>query len=92
MSLEDDAEKRMAEVLNTKSDSPVSAANALESAMASAEDDMDVTATTTAKAEAAAELVEFDENVPLEDSNPSANDKEVSKAELELRSLMDQVI
>ena len=38
-----------------------------ESALAAAEDETDVQATRTVKAEAAAELAEFDESIPLEE-------------------------
>lgn len=55
--------------------------------MAQAEDDTDVDAAKVAKAEAAAELAEFDENIPLETQEP-----ELSKAEQELNSLMQQVL
>lgn len=65
----------------------------LESALAAAEDETDVQAARTAKAEAAAELAEFDENIPFEDANETANvEAEVSKAEMEVNSLVEQVI
>ena len=41
----------------------------------------------TARAEADAEMAEFDENIPLDE----AGDEEVSKAELEVRQLVKQV-
>lgn len=63
-----------------------SSLGALETAMAQAEDDTDVAAAKVAKAEAAAELAEFDENIPLEAQEP-----ELSKAEQELNALMQQV-
>ncbi len=41
----------------------------LESALAAVEDENDVLAARTVRAEAAAELAEFDENIPLDDLN-----------------------
>lgn len=58
-----------------------------ENALAAAEDETDVEAAKTAKAEAAAELAEFDENIPLEEQDG----EEVSKAEQEVATLMKQV-
>ncbi|CAB0001194.1 unnamed protein product [Nesidiocoris tenuis] len=98
---ENDATRRMADVLQKEGeqklgDEPVVSApsapeektslGALESALAQAEDDTDVDAAKVAKAEAAAELAEFDENIPLETQEP-----ELSKAEQELNSLMQQL-
>ena len=60
---------------------------AFENALAAAEDESDVQATKTAKAEAAAELAEFDENIPIEEGEP----EELSKAEQEVATLMKQV-
>lgn len=61
---------------------------AFESALAAAEDETDVQAAKTAKAEAAAELAEFDENIPIEDGEGG---EELSKAEQEVALLMKQV-
>jgi len=63
------------------------AMGALENALAAAEEDLDVQAAKTAKAEAVADLAEFDENIPLED----ADDTQVSKAEQEVQNLVAQV-
>lgn len=63
------------------------AMGAFENALAAAEEDLDVQAAKTAKAEAVADLAEFDENIPLED----ADDTQVSKAEQEVQNLVAQV-
>ncbi|XP_013100224.2 helicase domino [Stomoxys calcitrans] len=65
---------------------------AFESALAAAEDEQDVQATKTARAEAAADLAEFDENIPLEDvaTNVDGN-VELSKADLEMQNLVKQL-
>lgn len=65
------------------------AIGALESALAAAEEDLDVQAAKTAKAEAVADLAEFDENIPLEDADK--DDVQVSKAEQEVQNLIAQV-
>uniref|UniRef100_A0A0K8SA08 Helicase domino n=2 Tax=Lygus hesperus TaxID=30085 RepID=A0A0K8SA08_LYGHE len=96
---ENDASRRMADVLqrdrgDKRSDETATnitaeektSLGALESALAQAEDDTDVAAAKVAKAEAAAELAEFDENIPLESQEP-----ELSKAEQELNALMQQL-
>jgi E1A-binding protein p400 len=69
------------------------ALGALESALAAAEDESDVQAARTAKAEAAADLAEFDETIPLEDAENggAAGEQEMSKAELEVHNLIQQV-
>ncbi|CAH1401524.1 unnamed protein product [Nezara viridula] len=102
---ENDASRRMAEVLHNNdktaqnaedtqvvanSDEKV-AIGALESAMAQAEDESDVAAAKVAKAEAAAELAEFDENIPIETHDGVGGGQEMSKAELELHNLMQQL-
>ncbi|XP_075165113.1 domino helicase [Haematobia irritans] len=63
-----------------------------ESALAAAEDEQDVQATKTARAEAAADLAEFDENIPLEEvaTNGDGN-VELSKADLEMQNLVKQL-
>ncbi|XP_012218897.2 helicase domino isoform X2 [Linepithema humile] len=63
------------------------AMGALENALTAAEEDLDVQAAKTAKAEAVADLAEFDENIPLED----ADDTQVSKAEQEVQNLVAQL-
>ena len=65
------------------------AMGALESALAAAEEDLDVQAAKSAKAEAVADLAEFDENIPLDDAD--RDDLQVSKAELEVQNLVSQV-
>lgn len=65
------------------------AMGALENALAAAEEDLDVQAARTAKAEAVADLAEFDENIPLEDADK--DETQVSKAEQEVRNLVAQV-
>lgn len=65
------------------------AMGALENALAAAEEDLDVQAAKTAKAEAVADLAEFDENIPLEDADK--DDVQVSKAEQEVQNLVAQV-
>lgn len=62
---------------------------ALESALAHCEDEADVVAAHTARAEAAADLAEFDESIPLEEQPQP--EKELSKAEMEVQALMQQV-
>lgn len=65
----------------------------LESALAAAEDETDVAAARIVRAEAAAEMAEFDETAPLatEDGETNVVDAEVNKAEVELQQLEEQV-
>nr|XP_045582866.1 helicase domino-like isoform X2 [Procambarus clarkii] len=94
---ENDASKRMSEVIE-KSKPPDEGKEvtegekvkmgAFESALAAAEDETDVQAAKTAKAEMAAELAEFDENIPIEEGEGS---EELSKAEQEVANLMKQL-
>nr|CAD7588966.1 unnamed protein product [Timema genevievae] len=111
---EQNASRRMAEVLDGESERENRRLNneaqasasveekvvmgVLESALAAAEDDTDVQAARTAKAEAAAELAEFDESIPLEDGTSgeggaerSLAEPEISRAEQEVRQLVDQL-
>lgn len=71
------------------------AVGALENALAACEDDQDVQAARTAKAEVVADLAEFDENIPLEDQEKDKDreqrEPEISKAELEVQNLLKQV-
>lgn len=68
------------------------AMGALENALAACEDDQDVLAARTAKAEAVADLAEFDENIPLEEQEKEKEkESEISKAELEVENLVKQV-
>lgn len=64
--------------------------NAFESALAAAEDDQDVQAAKFAKAEASADLEEFDENIPI-DQEPKDKEPEMSKAEKEVENLIKQL-
>lgn len=90
-----DRRERLAQSFATTSqtDEPSTVPNkttigAFESALAAAEDDQDVQAATTAAAEAAEDLAEFDENIPItEDSR----EPEMSKAEKEVQNLIKQV-
>lgn len=61
----------------------------LESALAAAEDEPDVAAAKTAKAEAVADLAEFDESIPLDQDGEQ--NEEMSKAEQEVNALVQQV-
>ncbi|XP_012528465.1 helicase domino isoform X3 [Monomorium pharaonis] len=65
------------------------AMGALESALAAVEEDLDVQAAKTAKAEAVADLAEFDENIPLEEADK--DDTQVSKAEQDVQNLISQL-
>ncbi|KAG8223943.1 hypothetical protein J437_LFUL003751 [Ladona fulva] len=68
------------------------ALGALESALAAAEDETDVQAARTAKAEAAADLAEFDESIPLEDgAGGTEQGEEMSKAEMEIQTIISQL-
>lgn len=64
-----------------------SVVGAFESALAQAEDDQDVQAATTAKAEMAEDLAEFDENIPITEERET----EQTKQEREIQNLVDQV-
>nr|QVD39288.1 Helicase domino [Schistocerca gregaria] len=103
---EDDPSRRMAEILEKdnekekkskdESQAPTeekAALGALESALAAAEDESDVLAARTATAEAAADLAEFDESIPLEEAegNAASGEQEISKAEQEVRQLEQQL-
>ncbi|XP_063699973.1 helicase domino isoform X2 [Culicoides brevitarsis] len=64
-----------------------------ESALATAEDDQDVEAAKMARDEEAAELNEFDENIPITEEGNNANQKdvEISKAEREIQVIINQL-
>lgn len=64
---------------------------AFESALAECEDEADVVAANTARAEADAELAEFDESIPIEEPPLKEEQPELSKAEQELELLMQEV-
>ena len=68
----------------------LSAIGALETALAAAEDEQDVEAAKYARAEAAADLAEFDESIPIDEAEGKA--PEISKAEQEVENLVKQVI
>ncbi|XP_017779332.1 PREDICTED: helicase domino isoform X2 [Nicrophorus vespilloides] len=99
---EESAANRMSEVVeisrerekaseeNNHSNDEKTAMGALESALAACEDDQDVIAARTAKAEAVADLAEFDENIPLEDQEKD-KEPEISKAEQEVENLVKQL-
>jgi hypothetical protein len=65
-----------------------------EQALANAEDDQDVIAAKTTQAEAAAELTEFDENIPIDDEGGNggvgglSKEPELSKAEKEVQIII----
>ncbi|KAK0093865.1 hypothetical protein PV326_012451 [Microctonus aethiopoides] len=101
---ENDASARMAEVLEqnkerertlmkeTSLSQPSEekvAIGALENALAAVEEDLDVQAAKTAKAEAVADLAEFDENIPLDDAD--RDDTQISKAEQEVQNIVSQL-
>lgn len=64
-----------------------------ESALATAEDDQDVEAAKMARDEEAAELNEFDENIPITEEGTAnqTKDPEISKAEREIQTIINQV-
>jgi len=76
-------------ILSAQHTEEKAAMGAFENALAAAEEDLDVQAAKTAKAEAVADLAEFDENIPLEDADK--DDMPVSKAEQEVQNLISQV-
>ncbi|KAF0291837.1 Helicase domino [Amphibalanus amphitrite] len=94
---EDDASRRMSDAARRRPEkvepsappavTDRSAEVAFETALAAAEDETDVRAACTARAEADADMAEFDENIPLDDGG----DEEISKAELEVQQLVKQL-
>lgn len=78
---------------------PIYAPGELETALAAAEDEQDVQAAKIASAEAVAELDEFDESIPIEESEARAAAAaaaaiaapEMSRAEQEVENLVQQV-
>lgn len=62
---------------------------AFESALAAAEDDQDVEAAKVVREEAAEDLAEFDENIPI--TNENENEPEMTRQEREVKNLIDQV-
>ncbi|KAL1491857.1 hypothetical protein ABEB36_012391 [Hypothenemus hampei] len=88
------AAQRMSEIVeNRPSNNDVpedkTAAGALESALAACEDDQDVQAAKIAKAEAVADLAEFDENIPLDQE--IEKEPEISKAEQEINHIIEKL-
>lgn len=67
-----------------------SAVSALENALAECEDAQDVQAAKIAKAEAVADLAEFDENIPLDDQDRE-KEPEMSRAEQEINNIIKKV-
>ncbi|XP_058066416.1 helicase domino [Anopheles bellator] len=77
-------------------DNSKSAINVFECALAAAEDDQDVQAAKFAKAEASADLDEFDENIPIDEEKmvvggEGVKEPELSKAEKEVQNLIKQL-
>lgn len=94
---ENDASRRMEVIFKDSNKRPeesvetekrTTAAEALESALAEAEDESDVAATKVVQAETEAQLAEFDENIPIESQE---SQEQLSKAELELQALAQQL-
>lgn len=85
--VDNDKEKRTFVPINDASDNKA-AVGAFESALALAEDDQDVQAATTARAEMAEDLAEFDENIPIAEET---QDIEQTKKEKEIQILVEQV-
>ncbi|XP_066144904.1 helicase domino isoform X1 [Euwallacea fornicatus] len=95
------AAQRMSEIVESRKETAIvadtslgqsedkGAAGALENALAACEDDQDVQAAKIAKAEAVADLAEFDENIPL-DQEPE-KEPEVSKAEMEINNIIEKL-
>ncbi|XP_046681502.1 helicase domino-like [Homalodisca vitripennis] len=94
--LERDAERRSqtqsedTQLAPQQSGEEKAALGVLESALAAAEDETDVAAAKTAKAEAVADLAEFDETIPL-DQDADQGSEEISKAEQEVNALIQQL-
>lgn len=81
--------ERLTQSLATTStaDNDKSVVGVFESALAAAEDDQDVEAAKVVRQEAAEDLAEFDENIPItEDKEP-----ELTKQEKEVQNLIEQV-
>ncbi|XP_074640439.1 helicase domino-like isoform X2 [Tubulanus polymorphus] len=68
---------------------PVVQQGDLEQALTNAEDETDVQAAKTAKAEQCAELAEFDESIPWDEKEAERKEEEISKVEQEL-ALLDK--
>ena len=85
--VDNDKERRTALSRDLETPQDKSIVGAFESALAQAEDDQDVQAATTARAEMAEELAEFDEDIPITEEQ----DAEQTKQEKEIQNLVDQV-
>ncbi|KAI5721276.1 hypothetical protein M8J77_018452 [Diaphorina citri] len=85
---ESDASTRLADVLDPTPPVDKASLGALESALAAAEDATDVAAAKIAKAEAVADLAEFDESIPVTSLGEGQGE---SKAEQEVGALMEQL-
>lgn len=83
-------EKPTSSESNTAVSDEKSAVSALENALAECEDAQDVQAAKIAKAEAVADLAEFDENIPLDDHDKD-KEPEVSRAEQEINNIINKV-
>lgn len=81
--------EKLAQNLVTVNEQEKSAVGALESALAAAEDDLDVEAAKVVRQEAADDLAEFDENIPIAADNE--NEPEMTRQEREVKNLVDQV-
>ncbi|KAL5289206.1 EP400 family protein [Megaselia abdita] len=91
---ENDASTRLAEVVESRNNVPLEKArdektsiSTFENALAEAEDELDVEAAKVAAAEAAADLDEFDENIPLEETEKP----EMSKIDQEMEQIVSQL-
>lgn len=91
---DNDASTRLAEVVEIRSNALLEKARdektsicTLENALAEAEDELDVEAAKVATAEAAADLDEFDENIPLDETEKP----EMSKIDQEMEQIVSQV-
>lgn len=80
--------EKLAQNLVTVNEQEKSAVGALESALAAAEDDLDVEAAKVVRQEAADDLAEFDENIPIA---ADENEPEMTRQEREVKNLVDQV-
>ncbi|XP_060528585.1 helicase domino isoform X2 [Cylas formicarius] len=64
---------------------------ALENALAACEDDQDAQAACSAKAEAVADLAEFDENIPFDQDQEKEKEPEISRAEQEISNIIEKL-
>ncbi|XP_055918769.1 helicase domino isoform X2 [Eupeodes corollae] len=78
-------------VMPIQTDKEKQSLRAFETALANVEDDLDVEATKIATAEADADLEEFDETIPLEETERQQPGPEMSRADLEVQNLVKQL-